>query len=295
MTVRDLGYRAYDGVRLPSSRNTGILLGHALRRAWGSWMVKIAVFLGWIPFVGYAIKVMLAYWLMSKLQGQSIPAGQDMGVLAILQDPAQNIRNLFDYQVWAFVTLITIGAGSGTIAEDFTHKAFQFYFAKPVTAQQYLIARTGAVAIYSAALTFLPAMLLVLAVTVAADPSMRWHHLGLLLPALFYSLATSLVLSTAAVATSSLSKSRALTMSAWIVIMIVPHTIAKLVDAIGNVSWLYLGSLPALLGLIGDALFKTVDTEHLVRWYHALPLLLVVSVGGMWLANRRVRDAEVVA
>ncbi|MBK8172172.1 MAG: hypothetical protein IPK60_17765 [Sandaracinaceae bacterium] len=294
MTVRDLGYRAYDGVRLPASRNTYVLLGHAMRRAWGSWLVKIAVFLGWIPLVVYLIKVMFVYWLMSKLEGGRPPPGEAADALGILTDPGESIRNLFNYQVWAFVTLITLGAGSGTIAEDFTHKAFQFYFAKPVTATQYLLARTGATAIFSFMLTFIPALILVLGIVVAADPSLRLQHFGLVLPALFYSLLISSVLSVMAVATSSISKSRALTMSAWIVLLIVPQSIASLVSAIGNVSWFYLASPPALLGLVGDALFKTVDTEHLVRWYHAAPLLIALTAGSIWLANRRVRNAEVI-
>ena len=44
--IRDLGYRPYVGDRLPASNNTKVLLRQSLRRAWASWLVKVAAFLG---------------------------------------------------------------------------------------------------------------------------------------------------------------------------------------------------------------------------------------------------------
>ena len=44
MSVRDLGYRAYEGPRLPASHNTWVMIRHSLRRAWASWLVKLPIF-----------------------------------------------------------------------------------------------------------------------------------------------------------------------------------------------------------------------------------------------------------
>lgn len=294
MTVRDLGYRAYDGTRIHASRNTWVLLRHALRRAWGSWLVKLAVFLSWVPMIGPLLKIGGAYWVQSKLNGHAPPA-EVAQLLATLTNGNELVRGMIGNAMWWLVMPVTLGAGASCISEDMSQRAFQFYLAKPVTIRQYLIARTGAAAILSFAVVFVPMLLVLVFLTAASDPSHRLAQFGLILPAILHITLLVLVLSAASVATSSLSKSRALTMTVWIVIVLVPQTIAALVSEIANVSWLYLGSVPEMLSLIGDALFKTVDTERLVRWYHAAPIVALVAVGSAWLAHRRVQNAEVVA
>jgi hypothetical protein len=73
------------------------------------------------------------------------------------------MRRLYTIQMWLFVSLVTLGAGASAIAEDLTHRAFQFYFAKPVTPTQYLAGRVGALAVWIFSITFIPAVLLDLA------------------------------------------------------------------------------------------------------------------------------------
>lgn len=294
MTVRDLGYRAYDGIRIHASRNTYVLLRHALRRAWSSWLVKLAVFLSWIPMISPLLKIGGAYWIQSKLHGRTPPAEMS-GLLGTLTDGGELVRGMIGSGMWWLVMPITLGAGAACISEDLSQRAFQFYLAKPVTIRQYLVARAGAVAILSFSVVFIPVLIVLIVLAGASVPDHRLAQFGLILPALIHIALLTSVLSVASVATSSLGKSRALTMTVWVVILVVPQTIASLVSSIANVSWLYLASLPAVLGLVGDALFKTVDTEHLVRWYHAAPVLLVVAAGSIWLAHRRVQNAEVVA
>lgn len=277
MTVRDLGYRPYDGARLAPSHNTSVLLRYGMRRAWGSWLVKIAIFLGWVPallfmaFVGF----LWATGQTSALEG------------------ARLVRSIFDWQLWMFVTLVTLGAGASAIAEDLTFKAFQFYFAKPVTPPQYLAGRAVAVAFWCFVLTFVPAAMVVLAVVGTAEESARLESVGLILPALVNALLIATTVSAASVAISSLSASRALTMSAWILLFIVPHAIAFVVFQISEWPWLLLVSIPALLGIVGDALFK-IEPDSVLRWYHALPVLVALAGGSIALSLRRLRKAEVI-
>ena len=68
----------------------------------------------------------------------------------------------------------------------------------------------------------------------------------------------------------------------------------SLVEAIGKWPWLALASIPKLLGIVGDALFK-IQTESDVRWYHATPILVALVFGSLYLAYDRVRRAEVIA
>jgi hypothetical protein len=104
----------------------------------------------------------------------------------------------------------------------------------------------------------------------------------------------SIVVSTASIGVSALSDSRALTMSAWLVLLFIPQVLAAIVNAIADWPWLYLISIYELLSVCGDALFR-IEAPNDLRWYYALPILAAVVVGGVAVAFRRVRDVEVIA
>ena len=290
MTIRDLGYRPYDGVRLPPSHNTLVLLRHGIGRAWASWLVKIAVFLSWIP----VLIVGLYYWYKvseAAFMAQNAPAGAPIPVV----EPATFARDLLNWQLWLFLTMITVGAGAGAIARDLTFRAFQFYFAKPVTIAQYLFGRIGAVGVWSFLLLLVPSLILNCAFLLLAQEGQHLERAGLLLPATLFSVLIALVFSTTSVAISSLSKSRALTISTWLLVLFVPHVIGTIVDAIAHWPWILLLSIPAQLGSIGDALFRiTHEGESHLEWYYCAPFLAAITLGSVWLSYQRIRSAEVI-
>lgn len=285
MTVRDLGYRPYEGTRLPPANNTWVMLRHGLARAWASWLVKIAIFLSMGPLLVFAVYVAITLYLTRNMGGapDSLPEF----------DGTQPLRYLYASETWLTVSLLTLGAGAPAIAEDLTFRAFQFYFAKPVTPEQYYGGRALAVAIPIFGVTFVPAIVVDLVMVVMSPVENAVDVLGLLLPCLVYSVILAVVMGAGSVAISSLSKSRALTMSAWVLCFVVPHALAAVVDAIGHWPWLYLGSFTGLLGVIADALFH-VDTESELHWWHALPVLGVFVAGSIALSLHRLRRAEVI-
>jgi hypothetical protein len=263
-----------------------VLLRHALGRAWASWLVKIAAFTAWLPLlIGGAYVVII--WYASN---QLVPPGQE----GAPPPGASSVQNLIGFQFWFFATLVTVGAGASAIAEDIAFKAFSFYFAKPVTPPQYLIGRTAAVAFWVFMVTLVPAWLFVLVIVGISPEDLRLEQTGLLLPSLFHSVLISVVMAAGSVGISSLSGSRALTMTSWIVLLVLPHILAGIVNAIAQWPWLYLISIPELLSVVGDALFK-IEPDTELRWYHAAPILALVSVGGVALAYRRVKSVEVIA
>jgi hypothetical protein len=280
MTVRDLGYRPYEGVRLPPSNNTWVMLRQGLSRAWGSWLVKIAVFLGFGPPL-----IAAAY-----IVGVRMLAGEEA---ARTFDGTVPLRYLFTAQTWLVVSLITLGAGAPAVAEDLTFRAFQFYFAKPVTAVQYFVGRALAVAVLVFLVTFVPALLVDLVLVAMTPLDRATEQLALILPCLVYGVLLATVMGTTSVAVSSLNKSRAFTMSAWILCFVVPHALAAVVEGIGHWPWLYLGSFTGLLGVIADALFH-VETESQLLWYHAVPVLVLLILGSVALTLHRLRNAEVI-
>ncbi|MCB9604092.1 MAG: ABC transporter permease subunit [Polyangiales bacterium] len=288
MTIRDLGYRPYEGPRMPASHNTSVMLRHALSRAWGSWMVKVAAFLGWVPPAIALAWIGIQWWLRQQATQAGLPADEIPPI-----DGGDLLHSLYGWQLWLFGLLVTLGAGSSAISEDLAFKAFPFYFAKPVTPPQYLFGRMLAVGIWLFCLLFIPGFLGVLLLTGTAGPDKALESFGLILPAVVHAALIAAVCATTSVGVSSLSSSRALTMSAWILIFVVPWVLGTIVDSIGEWPWLKLASIPAMLAVVGDTLFKVAREDDLA-WYHALPILGAVTVGSISLSMRRLRGAEVV-
>ncbi|NOY91919.1 MAG: ABC transporter permease subunit [Deltaproteobacteria bacterium] len=282
MPIRDLGYRPYEGERLPPSHNMAVLLRHGLRRAWGSWLVKIAAFLGWVPTVVALALLGLRYVMEQR--------GAQVGAL----DAGQALHTLTLFQLWPFITMVTLGAGAGVISRDLTHRAFQFYFSKPVTPTQYLVGRTSAVAIWCFFLIWLPSLITVVVLVGTAPAELRLERLGLMLPATLDAALIAAVCATASVGISSLSRSRAFSMSAWLVLLFVPHVLAQIVFAVGDWPWLRLASIPALLSIVGEALYR-IEPDSALRWYHALPVLAGVMAGAITLAMNRLRHTQVIS
>ncbi len=290
MTIRDLGYRPYEGQRLPASNNTWVMLRQGLARAWASWLVKIAVFVGWAPAL-----ITIAIVAVMRLAVR----GPDGALIEL--SPTMVLRNFFIAQTWLFVSLVTLGAGASAIAEDMTFKAFPFYFSKPVTPVQYLVGRVLAVAVFVFSVTYVPSVFVNATLAATAPAEVALDEIALLLPSLVFCLSLSLVMASVSVAVSALSPSRALTMSAWIVWFVVPHVIGMLVDAIARAAgeedgwpWLFLVSFTSLLGVVADALFK-IETQSQLHWYYAVPVLMVFVAASLFGAHERVRRAEVFA
>ncbi|MCC7540384.1 MAG: hypothetical protein IT379_29475 [Deltaproteobacteria bacterium] len=297
MTVRDLGYRPYEGERLPASRNTWVLLRHGLARAWASWLVKLAI--------GVSIAIVLVVGAYTFVLSRIVAAISQMGST---QDLVGLCRSQYTWQIWFCVLLVSLGAGSGVIANDSRNRAFQFYFSKPVTPEQYLLGRTLPVSILCALITFAPAVIeIVVLITLAPTREESVSRVGLIFPALGFSALIGIVVGPLSVAASALAKSRALTMAAWAAFFVLPHLVAALTDGVVMLAdrgsgrdaegfpWLFLGSVPALLGYVGDALFRAPGVETAkVGWMHAAPILGGIVAGSIALTWWRLRRVEVI-
>ena len=293
MTVRDLGYRAYEGVLLPASHNTWVMLRFGLSAIWSSWVNKLVVFFFWLPLAGLGLLALFRFATVGP-EMPDIPLDAPEAARWFLGPPALWLRALTAMQFWFFVTLVTLRSGAGLIAGDFTNKAYQFYFAKPVTPAQYLIGRTGALALFLFFIVFVPVALMALGLAGAGPEDEVGERIGLILPALLDSAILAVSGAVLAVGASSLSKSRALTFTAWILLLVVPFALAKMVEAMTDTEWLYIASPPALMWVIGDELYKVGSYWDQLHWYHALPVLAALTAGAGFLAWTRIREAEVI-
>jgi len=293
MTVRDLGYRAYEGELEPPSRNLWVMMRHGLWRIWGSWLNKFVVFFFWVPLLVLGILAFVRFGALGPELPEMPPDATGFGRW-FLSPPAVWLRTLTGIQFWFFASLVTIRSGAGVISEDLNNRAYQFYFAKPVTPIQYLVGRTGALAVFVFGLVFVPAVLMVFLMMGLGPEDERLERLGLLLPALFDGVIVSVATAALSVATSALSRSRALTLTAWALILFVPFALAFLVEGIGDVEWVFMISLPGALWSVGDALYKVEGSWDELAWFHTAPVLVVAVAGGLWAAHERIKRAEVI-
>jgi hypothetical protein len=294
MTVRDLGYRAYEGELLPASHNTWVLLRYGLARIWASWINKLTVFGAILPFLGLALMAGIRFATFGR-ELPELPVGESgFGRWFLDPDAASWLRSLTAAQFWFCITIVTLRSGAGVIAEDYTHRAYQFYFAKPVTPVQYLIGRASALALFLFSLVFVPTLFLTVVLAGTGPEDQVLERIGLILPAFLDAAIIAICCSLLSVAVSALSKSRALTIMAWGSLLFVPTVLALLVEGITDSEWVWLASPPGLLWVVGDALYKVhQDWTHLA-WYHAAPVLAVLTVGGTYLALLRISKAEVI-
>lgn len=284
MVLRDLGYKPYEGKRHPPSRNTWVLLRYGLRRAWASWLVKLALLFA----IGPAIIKLASWWIFGWL------SKQNPGQIEV-PEPADYVRDLCGWQLWLFASAIALGAGSAAIAEDVARRALPFYFSKPVTPTQYLLGRAGAVATLTFLVTFIPALALVGVLAGLAPEGELMERVLLVLPTTLYALCCAAVVAICSVGISSLSESRALTASGFILVWLLPQALAAIVDMTAQWPWLYLASLPELLSVLGDGIFRRPAADAALRWYHVLPVLIVACTASWWAALRRLSRTDVVA
>lgn len=293
MTVRDLGYRAYEGELRPASQNIWVMLRYGLWRIWGSWLNRLVVFFFWIPCVAYVV-VTAIRWGLSGPELQPVP--DDAPALAQwwFSPPAEWMRELTGIQFWLFAVPITLRSGADVIASDLNNKAYQFYFAKPVTPTQYLLGRVAALAVFIFGIVFLPTMLLTFVFMGTGPDDQVLERFGLMLPAILDALVISVALSVLSIGISAMSRSRALTLTAWIVVLVVPSALGSLVEAIAEVEWAWTISVPGLLWSLGDGLYKVAEDWAQLKWFHSAPLLLAMCVGAGYFAYHRVTQAEVI-
>lgn len=277
MTLRDLGYRPYDGPRLPPSNSTWVMFRYGLSRALSPLGVKILLGLTIFPGLIFALGAFFA--------ARFSPENFELEEL---------IKWSFWVQTWFFVGLAGLLAGASAISEDLQARAFPIFFAKPLTPIQYLLGRVLAVAALLFFLALLPSFIFVVVFAGTAPAELRVDSIGFLLPVIAHSLVVATAVACTSVGLSATTRNRAITVSLFIVLWFVPAIVAKVVHVATGQAWLNLMSIPNLLGIVGDALLQKPDDDAL-PWYWAMLALLGYSLGGLAFAKTQLDRAEVVA
>lgn len=280
MPIHDQSYRHYTGERRPVRSawtviaRTGIM-AFVSRRAFLGLML-----IAWVPFIVRASQLFLA--------------SNFAQAATFLAASPQTFRDFLGQQ-GLFVFLVTVYVGSGLIANDRRANALQLYLSKPVTRAEYILGKMSILATFLLAVTWLPALLLlVLQVAFSGSFSFMKANSSLLASVTLYAFIQVIVITFGMTALSSLSRSSrfvGILFAGLLLFSDAMFNALRFITGSSAISWV---SVQASLDQVGDVLFRQVPRHQTPVAVSFLVLLAVVVVSASVL-ERRVRGVEVVA
>jgi ABC-2 type transport system permease protein len=283
--ILDRGYQPYTGRYTPDASRWNVIASRTLRMAARQWWAILLLIATVIPLLVAAVRM----WIMSKLFGMAPPGVQ--------VEPPETYAML----PWGTMTLaflIALFSGAGQVADDARAGAFQFYFARPVTRDQYLVGKVMPVVVLTMFIALVPSLLLsLLRLALLPSTSEVLKHLPLVGASLVIGVVESLVLAIPAVAISSLSKRRAWVQGGYAILYLMPWIVGSIFVKVTRSAWPALLSVPAHLENIARFVYRQPlpeDERALPVWLSAAFLSLLVA-GSLALLRRQLASVEVVA
>jgi len=277
--IHDQTYRHYTGERAVHGRGWWVIARQGVVDRLRERRFLALLLFAWSLFVFRAVELYI---------GAAV-------VRAAFFEPSEETFRTFLGQQRLFVFFITIYAGAGLIASDRQSNALQIYLSKPITRHDYIGGKLLTLALFLVAVTWFPAMLLlVLQIVFSGSLDFVISHPRLIPAITLASILQVALASMMMLALSSLSRSRrfAAMMYAGIVIF------AGLLDGVlqrvsGNPLWVLISPQNTLLLLI-DSIFGLPpnDTAVLGLAVAAFAMLLAAC---LFVLERRVHAVDVVA
>jgi ABC-type transport system involved in multi-copper enzyme maturation permease subunit len=278
MPIHDQSYRRYGGGRKSVGRAWTVI-------AWAGVMTMIRkrTFLAllvaaWVPFVGHVMQI---YFSTNFPQ------------MAILAPTAKTFRDFFNWQE-IFVFLVTIYVGAGLIASDRRANALQIYLSKPLLRSEYIAGKAAVLFTFLLAVTWLPAILLLI-VQVLFAGSLEFVQKNLFLfPAI--TVASVLEVSVATftmLALSSLSKSPRYVAILYAGVVFFTASIYGVMYAITNDSSLAWLAVSTNVSQVTDVIFR-LPPKFDTPWQVSLTVLFGLIALSISILERRVRGVEIV-
>jgi len=169
MVIHDRGYSRWKGDRSRPVAAIGVILRAGLRRSMATFFRRklpaIAMLLGAYGTFVFAFVFLIVKHYLSMNAGTYPEAAQE-----VLQSEVAEVISarpdtlywyLFNFQL-VFVALACVLLGAPLIAEDRRSNALELYFSRPVGVAQYLLGKLAIIATLLAAITVIPASVLVL-------------------------------------------------------------------------------------------------------------------------------------
>lgn len=230
MPIHDLGYRAWQGERLPGALRFWPITATGVRLAWQSRPLRRLMFFAWLP----ALYMAFAFFFFEQGWNHAvynlIPGSPAMKTPFSLQSGVpEAIRRTQRHEFWsgllwvffrypqALLMVIVVGlVAPPLVAQDVRTRAFLLYFSRPLARAEYVLGKVLVVWFYLAMITTVPALLLyVLAVMLSPDLSVLAYTWDLPLRVLGASLVLGIPTTLLALAFSSLSSETRYATFAW--------------------------------------------------------------------------------
>jgi ABC-2 type transport system permease protein len=240
------------------------------------------------------IGLLLLAWIPFIVRAVQIYAAANLPQASFLAPDARLFRQFLDQQD-PFLFFITVYAGSGLIANDRRANALQIYLSKPLTRAEYVFGKFAVLATMLLAVTWLPAILLLILQVMFAGSLAFFENNLYLLPAITaYALVQAAVVGATMLALSSLSRNSRYVGILYAGLIFFSQAVYGIVLRItrdSTVAWI---SMPLNLQQVGDIIFRLPPRFHIPTWSAVLAVALLIAASALVL-DRRVRGAEVVS
>jgi ABC-2 type transport system permease protein len=155
-----------------------------------------------------------------------------------LSGDVETYRNFYVLQGY-YVMVVLAMAGSLIIGNDYRYGSLAFYLSKPMGHWHYLLGKIFTVVIFTALMTFIPALALYLECSMLMEEGYFWEHLALLRGIALYGLAIALVLGVLVVTLASAVRRTAPLVMIWIALLAIAPVMGSLfVDRLGySANW----------------------------------------------------------
>jgi ABC-type transport system involved in multi-copper enzyme maturation permease subunit len=279
MPIHDQGYRHYAGARLARGSAWSIIAGHGIRTFLAKRGFIALLLLAWLPFFGRAIQIYAA---------ASLPQA------AFLAMTPTTFRQFLAQQD-VFVFFVTVYVGGGLIANDRRANALQIYLSKPLTRTEYVLGKLAILMTFLLAITFVPAILLLM-VQAAFAGNLTFVRSNLyLFPAItLYTSIEALMGGMSMLALSSLSKSSRYVAILYAGLIFFSQAMFGVLKAATGQAWWSFMSLANDLSEVGDLIFQ-IRIRGAAPWPVALFMVAALIVVSGLVLERRVRGVDVVA
>jgi ABC-type transport system involved in multi-copper enzyme maturation permease subunit len=278
-SVRDRGYRRYDGAHTPDRARTWVIARRTLSLSLRPRAVKWLALLSFLPAV-IASVVVVVHAKLATLDGT---------VAYVYDIQAKPYAALF------FGFMMALAAGAGAIADDARANALPFYFARPITRDQYLTGKLIPLAALVGLGTIAPPLVVAgVRISLAAGAheiagavivAGKALALGLLEVALF---------ALPQLACSALTRSRGAAQLAFATLFFLPSTLGAIFSHMARSPWPSLLSMPALVSAIGRAIYGLAPEDQALPPIAALAMIAAIAVGSLAITRRSLAAAEAV-
>ena len=278
MPIHDQTYRRYAGSRQSPGSAWAVITLTGLRSLIRKKFFLAVMLFSWAQFVVRAVLLYLA---------------ANFPQMDLLAPTPETFREFFERQGF-FVFVVTVYVGAGLISTDRRVHALQIYLSKPLTRVEYIAGKLAILVALLLAVTWIPAMmLLVLQVVFAGNLTFLRENFFLVPAMTLFGFLYALMASFTMLALSSLSTSARYVAVLYAGALLFTEAIFSTLRGVTGSSGLSWLSFRANLAQVGDVIFR-VPPRYDTPWLVSLAVVIGIIVVSALVLERRVRGVEVV-